>query len=82
MVDHRELRGLYHVSSEPIDKYTLLEMVRSRTNINIEIEPDDTFVLDRSLKSDKFLRETGFSPAGWEELIDEMCSDPTEYRNI
>ena len=77
--NHTELRGLYHVSSEPIDKYSLLEMVRNRAGLDIQIQPDEDFVIDRSLISDRFRAATGFQPRGWEEMIDEMISDPTEY---
>ena len=77
--DHTELRGLYHVSSEPIDKYSLLEMVRNQAGLDIQIEPDEDFAIDRSLNSDRFRAATGFQPKCWEEMIDEMISDPTEY---
>ena len=79
---HPDLRGLYHVSSEPIDKYSLLQLVRSAANLEIDIHPDDNFVIDRSLNSDRFRRRTGFRPAGWEQMIEEMCSDPTEYKAL
>ena len=79
---HTGLRGLYHLSSEPIDKYSLLEMVRVRAGLNIEIEPGDDFVIDRSLNSDRFRAATGFQPKSWEEMVNEMISDPTEYRYV
>ena len=76
---HPELSGLYHVSSEPVDKLSLLEMVRSRAGLDIEIEPSDDLKIDRSLNSDRFRSATGFSPDPWERMVDEMCSDPTDY---
>lgn len=80
--DHPDLHGLYHVSSEPIDKHSLLEIVRLAASLDIEIEPDDDFAIDRSLNSDRFRTVTGFRPAGWEEMIREMCSDPTAYNSV
>ena len=77
-----ELCGLYHVSSDPIDKCSLLELVRSSASLDIEIEPDDDFVIDRSLNSNRFREATGFTPSSWEQMIQEMCSDPTEYKDI
>lgn len=74
-----DLRGLYHVSSDPIDKYSLLQLVRNRAGLNIEIESDEDFVIDRSLNSDNFRSETGFHPENWETMINEMCGDPTRY---
>jgi dTDP-4-dehydrorhamnose reductase len=76
---HPELRGLYHVSSDPIDKYSLLDLVKKRAGLNIEIEPDEEFLIDRSLNSDRFRTATGFHPQTWEAMVDEMCADPTEY---
>lgn len=80
--NQRDLSGLYHVSSEPIDKYSLLELVKARAGLNIDIEPDDDFMIDRSLNSDRFREATGFRPATWERMIDEMSSDPTEYNAV
>lgn len=74
-----KLSGLYHVSSEPIDKFTLLSLVNNVYNAGIKIEPDDSFVIDRSLRSSKFRKETGFQSQSWEEMIDQMASDPTPY---
>jgi dTDP-4-dehydrorhamnose reductase len=45
----------------------------------IEIEPDDSFVCDRSLNSAKFRAATGFHPPTWPEMIQEMHDDPLPY---
>jgi dTDP-4-dehydrorhamnose reductase len=73
------LTGLYHVSSEPINKYELLRLVDKYYGSNIDIEPESDFVLDRSLNSDKFRALTGFIPEPWEAMIEKMASDPTPY---
>ena len=67
-----ELRGLYHVSAEPIAKYDLLKLVANVYGKQIEIIPDDTLNIDRSLNSDRFRRETGYEPASWPDLINFM----------
>ena len=41
--------GLCHVAAEPINKFDLLQLVRDAFGIDIEIEPDDELVIDRSL---------------------------------
>lgn len=74
-----DLRGLYHVASEPIDKFTLLGLVRDAYGARIEIEPDDGFVIDRSLDACRFAAETGFVPEPWPAMIGRMAADPTPY---
>lgn len=77
--DKPELSGLYHVSSEPIDKFTLLTMLNKRYGANVIIHPDDLFKIDRSLDSTRFRNDVGFKPPTWAEMIDRMASDPTPY---
>lgn len=67
-----DLRGLYHVSAEPIDKFTLLSLVREAWAKDIVIEADDTVAIDRSLNSDRFRAAVGFTPRSWPELVAEM----------
>lgn len=69
-----DLNGLFHVSAEPISKFDLLTQVASVYRKDIEILPDDDFVIDRSLNSDKFRDETGYVPPNWPELIHSMRS--------
>jgi dTDP-4-dehydrorhamnose reductase len=66
------LSGLYHVSAEPIDKFTLLLLVAQAYNKKIDIRENSNFVIDRSLVSDRFRKATGFQPASWEEMIESM----------
>jgi len=67
-----DLRGVYHVSSAPIDKFTLLSLVRDQYGKDIEIVADDALVIDRSLDSSRFREATGYSPPAWPELVREM----------
>lgn len=67
-----DLRGVYHVSSAPIDKFTLLSLVRDQYRKDIEIVADDALVIDRSLDSSRFRAATGYSPPAWPELVREM----------
>ena len=73
------LEGLFHISSNPINKFDLLNLVKKDFNLDIEIEPDEDFVIDRSLDSTKFRNLTGFSPDSWEKMIAKMANDPTPY---
>jgi len=73
------LTGLYHVSSEPINKYELLSLVNREYDAGAEIVPFDDFRIDRSLDSTRFRSETGFTPPKWEEMIRRMAADETPY---
>ncbi len=77
--NHPAMSGVWHVSSEPINKYELLLLARRAYNLDIEIEPDDDFQIDRSLDSSRFRGETGFSPPSWEVMINRMAADETPY---
>jgi dTDP-4-dehydrorhamnose reductase len=76
---HANLSGLYHVSSEPINKYDLLKLIREAYRVEIEIEPETEFQIDRSLDSKRFREATGFAPPAWPEMIKRMAEDPTPY---
>jgi dTDP-4-dehydrorhamnose reductase len=66
------LRGLYHVSAAPIDKYTLLKTIAGEYGRDVEIMADDAVVIDRSLNSDRFRDATGYRPPDWAELVRRM----------
>lgn len=76
---HPQLSGMYQVSSEPINKYDLLCLIRDAFGLSIEIEPYDEVVIDRSLDSTRFRAETGFVPPDWSAMITEMAQDSTPY---
>ena len=66
------LRGVYHVSAEPINKYELLKLVAQVYGKPIEIAPDDKLSIDRSLDSTRFRSITGYAPPSWPDLIRGM----------
>ncbi|WP_439503758.1 dTDP-4-dehydrorhamnose reductase family protein [Methylophaga sp.] len=67
-----KLQGLFHVSAQPISKYDLLNLVARVYSKKIVIQPDDEFVIDRSLDSSLFQQETGYRPPDWQTLIKIM----------
>jgi len=77
--DHPKLQGTYHVSSDPINKFELLNLLNEYYCAGVRIERSDDVVIDRSLDSSAFRKITGFSPANWEQMIEQMASDPTPY---
>jgi len=67
-----ELSGLFHVAAPPVDKYSLLKIIADVYGKSIEIVPDESFVIDRSLDSSKFNEATGYKSPDWPELIRRM----------
>lgn len=74
------LRGLYHLSAEPINKYDLLMLVAKTYGKQIDIRPSDDVVIDRSLNSDRFRHVTGYQPAPWTKLITQMYEQQQTHR--
>jgi dTDP-4-dehydrorhamnose reductase len=66
------LRGLYHVAAQPIDKYALLQLIAETYGKTITIKPSDALVMDRSLNATRFHQATGYTPAAWPQLIQQM----------
>jgi len=67
-----DLRGLYHVSADPINKYDLLKLIAKIYGKKIGIKHDHEFIIDRSLNYEKFKAATGYEPTAWPELIEIM----------
>lgn len=66
------LQGVYHVSTSPIDKHSLLKLVAQVYAKDIAIAPDEKLVSDRSLDSTRFRSVTGYVPADWDVLVADM----------
>jgi dTDP-4-dehydrorhamnose reductase len=73
VLPHKELHGLYHVASMPINRFDLLRLVATAYRKDIEIVPSEEPVIDRSLNSDRFREATGYLPAEWPVLVQRMC---------
>ena len=70
---HPRLSGMWHVASEPISKFDLLQLCREKLGWKGVIEPNDEFVCDRSLNGDRFNEATGYDPPGWKAMISELA---------
>lgn len=81
IVNHKGLSGLFHLSSEPINKYELLILVKKYFRVEMKIDKFDDFKIDRSLDSTKFRAVTGFKPKTWDEMIELMANDSAQYSN-
>ncbi len=76
------LRALYHISSDKINKFDLLQLINKEMNVGAAIERDDELAIDRSLDSTRFRSETGFAPIGWPEMIRRMANDAKIYKDL
>ena len=72
VIPKSELHGLYHVSATPISKFDLLSLVAKIYGKKIEIIPEGEFIIDRSLNSERFQTETGYSAPDWPALVEAM----------
>jgi len=77
--EHPSLDGAWHVGGEPIDKYDLLVLARDALGLDVEIVPDDSLIIDRSLDSARYRRETGRTPPSWPDMLEALAADPTPY---
>ena len=72
VLQNRGLSGVYHVASEPINKYDLLMQIARVYDKKITIERDSDFVIDRSLNGQCFSQATGYTPLSWPDLLMRM----------
>ena len=80
IANHRGLSGIYHISSEPISKLQLLNLVRENMGLDLKIEEHSEFVCNRSLDSIRYRSRTGFKPLSWERMIEEFSEDACQYQ--
>lgn len=77
--NHTDLAGVYQVASEPINKYDLLQEIKTCYGLDISIQPDDAFVCDRSMSGAAFAAAAGYTPPSWPEMLRDMRDDPLAY---
>lgn len=70
-----ELRGMYHVASQPITKFDLLERLNRALGLGHRLVPDDSLRMDRSLDDTRFRTATGTAAPDWETLVRELVAD-------
>jgi dTDP-4-dehydrorhamnose reductase len=81
IIPQKELQGIYHVATQPISKYDLLQLVATRYDKYITLVPDDSVAINRSLSSKRFTEATGYISPGWTELIDLMYTYQKQLEN-
>jgi dTDP-4-dehydrorhamnose reductase len=72
LIEYPHSSGLYHVSSDPINKFDLLTLIKETLDLQTEIIPDESFHCDRSLDSTRFRREFNYMPPTWRMMVEEL----------
>ena len=80
--DQPTLSGLWHVAATPITKFDFLTLLRDAFDVDVTIEPDDSFACDRSLDGSAFRAATGLVAAGWPAMIEELARSSTFYDGL
>lgn len=79
LTKHPHVHGVFHVSSDAIDKYSLLRLVKKHYGLETALVPDDEVRCDRSLDSSKFRQQFDYSPPSWDAMVAEMSSLRSSY---
>lgn len=69
------ISGLRHLSAEPLSKFALLERVRDACALPIDVVPDGTVRVDRSLDSELIREECHLQIPPWNSMIDVLVQD-------
>lgn len=79
IADQPRLTGLYNLASEVVSKFDLLCLARDAFRLDIEIEPDDSFVCRRDLDGSRLRQALGVMPPPWREMMAGLAADATPY---
>lgn len=76
--------GLFHVASQPIDKFSLLSRIVSAFKLDHTLRQSERVVIDRSLDDSHFRTRTGTTTPGWDALVRELVADfnSLPYRTV
>jgi dTDP-4-dehydrorhamnose reductase len=83
-IEHMLLRepdvgGLWHLSSESINKFDLLTRLQARVSLpGVEIHPEDEFACDRSLDSSALMKRIAYRVPTWDAMLDELAAEIRE----
>lgn len=69
---NNNLHGLYHVSTNSINKYKLIVLIIKEYNLKINVIKDNQFKIDRSLDGKLFKNKTKYKPKSWKIMLKEL----------
>ena len=68
---NKKIFGLYHISGNKISKYRLLQKIKKIYKLNLKLNKENNFIIDRSLDCSKFIKKTGYKKVDWNKMIKE-----------
>ncbi len=72
ILPNKDIKGIIHLSGDPISKYDLLKIIANQYNKTINIKPNEEIKIDRSLNSEYFKSLTGYKSDPWPLLVKSM----------
>jgi dTDP-4-dehydrorhamnose reductase len=79
LTEHPDLHGVWQVASDPIDKFSLLEILQKALGDGLRtLAPNDDFVCDRSLDGRRFSERVGYQTPSWETMLGELAEQIKE----
>lgn len=72
VIPNATLNGLFHLSSSPISKFELLQLIADKHRPEIIVIPDHEVEINRSLIGEKFQVATGYIAPSWDAMISSM----------
>jgi dTDP-4-dehydrorhamnose reductase len=82
VIPRAEIQGVLHIASTPISKFDLLCLIAECYKLDVEIIPDESIIIDRSLSGVKFKKLTGYSSPSWTDMISLMYKFNFGLRSI
>ncbi len=76
------IHGIYNLSSAPIGKYQLLKLVKDLFKLDIVVENNARFKVDRSLDSTKLRNLLNIEIPCWENLVEDLLVDNEFYMGL
>lgn len=77
------LTGLFNLAATPIDKYTLLKkVVLQYKKTDLDVLPNTSFKIDRSLNAELFKKQARYEPPTWDILINDMYNDYVQQKQF
>lgn len=77
-----DITGLYHLTSQKIDKLELLDLIKKVYNHPVKLSENSEFKIDRSMLSDKLQKAIGYSAPNWTQMITKMYEDYCAQKSI
>ena len=82
LLNYPDASGLYNVSSDPITKFDLLKLSGEKMHRNVTVIPDESFYCDRSLHSERFRKDFGYTPPAWTKMVEELKQEYTKQPDL